>query len=79
MIVCVIIDGMNKQLFKVALVKLNTPACAIANQLGIDRATMSRIVNGWIIPKYEVQSKLAKALGVKVRDLFPIMRIESHK
>lgn len=62
---------MNAQLFKLALIKLNLPACGLAKKLCIDRATMSRIVNGWINPKTEIKRKLAKALGLHVAELFP--------
>lgn len=41
-------------------------------QVKIDRSKLSYIENGYLLPKEEEKIKLAEALGVKVKDLFPI-------
>jgi len=61
---------MNKQTFQIALLKKGVPACALSKVLGIDRATISRIVNGWITPTEKQKKEICKYLGVSVDEIF---------
>ncbi len=61
---------MDKQTFQIALVKKGMPACALAKHLGIDRSTMSRIVNGWTEPTSDIKKRMSEILEVGEEDLF---------
>lgn len=62
---------MNKKRFKLALVELGVPADGLARKIGIDRATLSRIVNGWIKPTPAIKHRIAESLQVDMNELFP--------
>lgn len=42
----------------------------LANESGISKSTVQRIESGAVSPTMEKMEKLAKALGVKISDLF---------
>lgn len=60
----------NKKKLKISLARMGIPACGMAKSLGIDRATLSRICNGWIEPPPEIKKKIAEHLGLRVSDLW---------
>lgn len=70
---------MDKQKFKLALLKKGLPAQGLAALLGIDRASMSRYFNGWQEPKKEIKQKIAKALGVSIAELWPKSSVSTHE
>jgi len=48
----------------------NLTLTQLSEKSGVSRAEINYIENGQVIPKVDVLCKLAKALGVKVCDLF---------
>ncbi|HUV58812.1 MAG TPA: helix-turn-helix transcriptional regulator [Desulfatiglandales bacterium] len=44
---------------------------ALAKEIGISEPYLSKIVNGWIEPKDELKTEIAKVLNCKVIDIFP--------
>ncbi len=46
----------------------------LARRAGVGYVTVVRIENGHISPTVAMLNKLAKALGITVRDLFPVER-----
>ena len=47
---------------------------ALAEQAGVSYVTITRIENGRMSPTVALLEKLAPALGIRVRDLFPVER-----
>ena len=52
---------------------------ALAKRAGVGFVTVSRIENGHISPTVAMLEKLAKALGIGVRDFFPVERLKHLK
>ena len=46
----------------------------LAERAGVGFVTISRIENGRLSPTVAMLEKLAKALGIQVRDFFPVKR-----
>ncbi len=46
----------------------------LAERAGVSFVTISRIQNGHLSPTMAMLEKLAKALGISVRDFFPVER-----
>lgn len=56
---------------KMKVLGFNGPQIALAREVGISEAQLSRIVNDWSEPQKEVKEKLAKALKCRVEEIFP--------
>lgn len=61
---------MNKRL-KVKFLEAQKSQIAVAREVGLPEASLSKIINGWIAPRLEVQEKIAKALKCQVHEIFP--------
>ena len=51
----------------------------LAERAGVGFVTVSRIENGHMSPTVEMLEKLAKALGIRVRDFFPTERRKGRR
>ena len=51
----------------------------LAERAGVGHVTIVRIENGHMSPTVVMLEKLAKALGISVRDFFPVERKPSRK
>ena len=50
----------------------------LAKRAGVGFVTISRIENGHVSPTVTMLERLAKALGISVRDFFPAHRTARH-
>lgn len=56
---------------KFALIESGKKQIVVANEIGIDESTLSKIVNGHMDASDDVKRSLAKVLRKKVDQLFP--------
>jgi transcriptional regulator with XRE-family HTH domain len=52
---------------------------ALAERAGVGFATVTRIENGRLSPTVAMLEKLAPALGITVRDFFPVERPKARR
>ena len=63
---------------EVAIQDSGLTAREIADLSGIDEATLSRILNGDHQPRPRTKAWLSRALGVRVKDLWPVENEPLH-
>jgi len=68
---------MNLQL-KIAIIKSKKPQTYLAHAVGIPESYLSKIVNGWVIPKIHLKTRIADELGVEISTIFAEGSIEAN-
>ena len=64
---------------KVAVLKSNKSQMQIAKEAEINPSELSRILNGWIIPKNDKIERLSKALGMSDKRMRSIFKKDAQK
>jgi ribosome-binding protein aMBF1 (putative translation factor) len=60
---------MNKKL-KILMIEKGVKNFDLAQQLKVDPAKVSKIINGWIVPDDKLQKQIAQALQVPAREIW---------
>lgn len=61
---------------KVAFISKGVRQIEAAQDLNLDPAKLSKIVNGWIQPDHQTKRKLSRYLGESINNLFPATQTE---
>lgn len=64
---------MQGKLLKIAIAADGRTHSKIARAARVGRFTLSRLAGGHQIPTQETADKIARALGVRTRDIFPVV------
>ena len=67
---------MNLKL-KMQILKLGKRQVALAQEIGVPEAVLSKIVNGWIQPGDDLKERIAGALNCELREIFSDSERES--
>jgi len=71
MILTFLFGGSMNLKLKMKILESGKPQIALAREMKIPEPYLSKIVNGWLIPKNEIKDKIAQALNCQIEEIFP--------